>query len=145
MANSPRFVRFFNLWGGTNWPEIKSSLIQRAVTWHHQSHLADLADEQTAAWHLAPNWAPLGSVCGSHWAVWIRLGSVDYIGHCVWITLGTIGQWAVCVGHIGQCVWITLSSVCGSDGTKFKPTLTTHLPIAQAGTRRSTMLCYCDT
>ena len=71
MADSPGFVRFFNLWspifgGGTNWPEIKSSLIQRAVTWHHPSHLAALADEQTAAWHLAPNWAPLGT------SVWIR-------------------------------------------------------------------------
>ena len=76
MADPPRFVRFFNLWSpifeaGTNWPEIKSSLIQRAMTWHHLSHLADLGDEQTAG---------------------TKLGS-------------------------------------GSDGTKLKPTLTTHLPL----------------
>ena len=85
MANSPRFVRFFKLWCGTNWPEIKSSLIQRAVTWHHPSHLADLADEQTA-----PG-TKLGAI-GQ--CVWITLGSVDQIGQC-----GL--HWAVCVDHIG--------------------------------------------
>ena len=98
---------------------------------HPFSGAAPIGPKSNQVWFSVP-WHGTTRATWQHW-----LMSKQQLG--TWHQIGR--HWAPVCGSDIEHHW----AVCGSDGTKFKSTLTTHLPIAPARTRRSTMLCYCDT